>query len=98
MARRRRTRSRLPRRIALALLAIPALYLLAALIGSLIPVNPDWREPDEGITIYLADNGIHADLVLPVRVAGLDWAPLVPRSDMAGARPLVRLLKKRFHP
>jgi len=87
MARRRRTRSRLPRRIALALLAIPALYLLAALIGSLVPVNSDWREPDEGITIYLADNGIHADLVLPVRVAGLDWAPLVPRSDMADARP-----------
>ncbi len=37
--------SRWPRRIALAILAIPALYLLAALVGSLIPVNSDWEEP-----------------------------------------------------
>jgi len=71
----------------LAFAAIPLLYLAAALIGSLIPVNSAWREPDKGITIYLADNGVHADLILPVRAQGLDWAPLVPRSDMAAARP-----------
>ena len=71
----------------LAFAAIPLLYLAAALIGSLIPVNSAWREPDKGITIYLADNGVHADLILPVRAQGLDWAPLVPRSDMADARP-----------
>lgn len=87
MARRRKRKSSLAKRIALAILAIPALYLFAALLGSLIPVNADWREPDKGVTIYLADNGIHADLVLPVRAQGLDWAPLVPRSDMADAPP-----------
>ncbi len=90
MARRRRRKFRLARRIALILLAIPLLYLGAALIGSLIPVNRGWREPERGITIYLADNGVHADLVLPIRVAGLDWAPLVPRSDMADANPQAR--------
>lgn len=63
--------------------AIPALYLLAALAGSLIPVNRDWREPEQGTTIYIADNGIHADLILPLRAQGLDWAPLFPRSDFA---------------
>ena len=86
MARRRKSRSRTPRRIALGLLALPALYLLAALIGSLVPVNRAWREPDAGTTVYLADNGVHADLILPVRAQRLDWAPLVPRSDMADAR------------
>ena len=86
MARRRKSRSRTPRRIALGLLALPALYLLAALIGSLVPVNSAWREPDAGTTVYLADNGVHADLILPVRAQRLDWAPLVPRSDMADAR------------
>jgi uncharacterized protein (TIGR02117 family) len=65
---------------------LPIAYLVAALVGSLVPVNPDWREPQRGIAIYLADNGVHADLILPVRAQGLDWAPLVPRSDMAGAR------------
>ena len=73
--------------MALGLLIIPALYLLAALIGSLIPINAGWREPNQGITIYLADNGTHADLLLPVRAAGLDWAPLIPRSDMADVAP-----------
>jgi uncharacterized protein (TIGR02117 family) len=74
-----------PKRLALAILAVPILYLLAALAGSLIPVNRDWREPDEGITIYIANNGVHADLVLPVKAQGLDWAPLVPKSHFAQA-------------
>ena len=85
MAKRKR-RTRRPRRILLGLLALPLLYLAAALAGSLIATNRDWREPARGITIYLADNGLHADLVLPVRAAGLDWGPLVPRSDMAAAK------------
>jgi uncharacterized protein (TIGR02117 family) len=85
MARRRKTRRITLRRIVLALLAIPALYLFAALVGSLVPVNRGWHEPERGITIYLADNGTHADLILPVRAAGLDWAPFIPRSDMADA-------------
>lgn len=66
-----------------ALLAVPALYLLAALAGSLVPVNRAWEEPAAGITVYLADNGIHADIVMPVRAEGLDWVPLLPRRDFA---------------
>lgn len=85
MAKRKRRSPRWQRRILLGLLAIPIAYLAAALGGSLVATNSAWREPAQGITIYLADNGLHADLVLPVRAAGLDWAPLVPRSDMAAA-------------
>ena len=82
MPRRRRSRKlRWPTRIALAILAIPGLYLLAALMGGLIPLNAGWREPDDGITIYLANNGVHADLVLPAHAQGLDWRPLLPKSD-----------------
>lgn len=83
MPRRRRRKINWPTRIALAILAIPLIYILAALIGGLIPVNSEWREPDEGIAIYLANNGVHVDLVLPVDAQGLDWRPLVPKSDMA---------------
>jgi uncharacterized protein (TIGR02117 family) len=69
----------------LAVLGLPAAYLLAALLGSLIPVNRGWQEPTGGVTVYIADNGVHADLILPVRAAGLDWAPFIPHSDMADA-------------
>jgi uncharacterized protein (TIGR02117 family) len=83
MSRRRRRSRNWPARIALAILAIPLLYVLTALIGALIPVNAGWKEPAQGITIYVANNGVHADLVLPADARALDWRPLVPKSDMA---------------
>ncbi|MGN6059546.1 MAG: TIGR02117 family protein [Sphingomicrobium sp.] len=70
-----------------AVLVLPALYLIAALVGSLIPVNRGWTEPAQGTTVYIADNGIHADIVMPVKAQGLDWASVVPTSDMAAADP-----------
>jgi len=73
-------------RLLSAVLAFPALYLVAALIGSLIPVNRSWTEPAAGTTIYLADNGIHADVIMPVKAQGLDWSAFVPRSDMPSAQ------------
>lgn len=72
-------------RLLTALLAVPALYLAAALVGSFVPVNRGWNEPERGITVYIADNGIHADLVMPVKAEGLDWSALIPSADMAAA-------------
>jgi uncharacterized protein (TIGR02117 family) len=74
-------------RLLTVLLALPALYLSAALVGSLVPVNRNWTEPAQGTTVYLADNGIHADVIMPVKANGLDWAPLIPRSDFAAVPP-----------
>ena len=85
MARRRR-KSKAGRwvgRILTAVLALPGLYLVAALAGSLIPLNGGWTEPSEGTTVYIADNGIHADIVMPVNAQGLDWSGLIPRSAAA---------------
>jgi uncharacterized protein (TIGR02117 family) len=72
-------------RVVSAILAVPALYLIAALIGSLVPVNGGWREAAEGTTIYIADNGIHSDIIMPVKALGLDWRPIVPKTDFAAA-------------
>ena len=92
MARRRRRRSRgsWRRRIALALLAVALLYLAAALAGSLIAVNRGWTEPDSGTTIYLADNGVHADIIMPAAAGGLDWRPYFPAGDFAAPPPGAR--------
>ena len=85
--RRRRRKTSWFRRLALTVAAVPILYLIAALIGSLVPVNRAWTEPDEGVTIYLANNGIHSDIVMPAKAEGLDWTPYVPMSDFASADP-----------
>jgi uncharacterized protein (TIGR02117 family) len=70
-----------------AFLAIPAAYVLAALIGSLAPVNRGWAEPADGTTIYIADNGVHTDIIMPVRAQGLDWSRLLRSSDVEEAPP-----------
>lgn len=84
MARRRRKRSWL-KRVALALAAVPLLYLAAALAGSLIPVNRAWEEPAEGTTVYLRSNGIHVDILMPAQAEGLDWRPLFPANSFHAA-------------
>ena len=89
MARRRRKGTWVGRLLTL-LIALPALYLLAALAGSLIPANRGWTEPSQGTTVYLAANGIHTDIVMPVKAQGLDWGPLLPRSDFAAPNPQAR--------
>lgn len=78
------------RRLTFGLAAVPAIYLVAALVGSLVPVNRGWSEPDEGVTVYLANNGIHADILMPIRAQGLDWEPLVPRRHFAAPPPDAR--------
>jgi uncharacterized protein (TIGR02117 family) len=67
------------------LLAIPLLYLLAALVGGFVPLNSTWREPAEGTTVYLRSNGVHVDIVMPAQAQGLDWRPYFPVRDFAKA-------------
>ncbi len=87
MARRRRKSRKILRWLSIGLAAVPALYLLAALFGSLVPVNRGWKEADQGTTIYLADNGIHADIIMPASAQGLRWEPLVPKRHFAAPDP-----------
>ncbi len=49
------------------------LFLLAAWIGSSIPRNADWREPETGIPIMVASNGFHTGIVVPIVTAQKDW-------------------------
>lgn len=74
---------RLIKRILLLLAALPLTYFLAALLGSLAPRNPGWNEPEDGIAVFLESNGVHVDLVLPARAAGVDLYRLAPPRHLA---------------
>lgn len=59
------------------------LYLLAAFCLSRIEVNSDVVEKDD-VTIYLITNGVHADLVLPVKTEMKDWSESVKFENTMG--------------
>lgn len=61
-------------------------YVAAAAIGSAIPVNSHRTKPESGVRIYVADNGLHTDLVLPVRAEGIDWSELALAGNLADPR------------
>lgn len=74
------------KRIALGLAAIAALYIIAGLIGSLLPAHPRAAPPADAITIYVSDNGIHTGLILPARHDLADWSDLVRPEDLPDQR------------
>lgn len=81
--------------IAWPLFAI-GLFLLAGWIGSSIPRNRDWREPDAddptAITIFVETNGVHTALVLPRYTAQKDWSETFPAGDLGTpARPYTHI-------
>jgi uncharacterized protein (TIGR02117 family) len=74
-ASRRRTIRIILKGLAL-LVGLPLLYFLAAVIGSAMPANADWKEPEHGVTIFVRTNGVHTWLILPKATEGIDWRPL----------------------
>ena len=77
------------RRLGKALAAILAaivlalvLFALAAWIGSSIPRNGGWREPEQGIEILVGSNGVHTELVVPLDTPEKDWRADFPAADL----------------
>ena len=54
-------------------------YLLAAWIFASLPVNQ--AQPKGEITLYLVSNGIHTDVVMPLKNEIFDWTSVVNPAD-----------------
>ena len=50
------------------------LYGLSAFVLSIIPVNKKQSEHPKEYTIYIKSNGVHTDLVLPIKTDVKDWS------------------------
>lgn len=57
--------------------------MLAALVGSHIPANADWREPHEGVDIFVETNGVHVSLIVPMSAAGEDLSDLIRPDQLS---------------
>ena len=65
-----------------SLVAVVALFALSGWIGSSIPRNRGWHEPQQGIEIMVGTNGVHTELVLPLVTPEKDWRPVFPAADV----------------
>ena len=66
------------RRIVTAILALLSLYVAAALVLGLVPINRDFTETSGGIPIAVCSNGVHTDFILPVKTDEVDWSKVFP--------------------
>lgn len=58
----------------LGILAFVVVYLLIAILVPYIPVNSEDKNPAEDVAIYIKTNGVHTDIVVPVKNEFKDWS------------------------
>lgn len=57
-------------------------YVLAGWIGSSIPANRAFAEAEHGVEIFVATNGVHTAIAVPLRSKDMDWTRVFPPSDL----------------
>lgn len=68
------------RRLVLAILSLAVFYIALALVLGAIPVNRDFQQAADGVSIAVCSNGVHTDFVLPIKTEAVDWSALFPRE------------------
>lgn len=71
----------------LALLALVGLYVGVAAALMLLPANTSAPAEPPNIEAYVLSNGVHTDLVFPVRSAAMDWTALFDPRDAKAPPP-----------
>lgn len=66
-----------------ALVLLVVFYLICAFTLPKITVNGDTKPPAE-VNIYILTNGVHTDLILPVKTEYIDWGTLFPYNKTTG--------------
>jgi len=62
----------------MAIIAVALLYWLAERILSRISAKAEPSNLPKSITVYIMSNGVHTDIVLPVKNESKDWSALFP--------------------
>lgn len=67
----------------LAFFCLIVLYFCFSVIFSIVPVNGN-IEKDKDVVIFVRTNGVHTELVLPIRFDSIDWSTKVKFSNTKG--------------
>lgn len=68
------------------LLGVILLYVILALLLPLIPINAKKTTDPKVVELYILTNGVHTDLVLPVRTSQIDWSQKLPFKNTKGQK------------
>lgn len=69
-------------RVVLGMMAFVIVYLLCAFVLSRITVNSEDSDAKEDVTIYIKTNGVHTDIVIPIKNEFKDWSEKVQFSHI----------------
>ena len=69
-------------KIVLALVIFIVVYVVFALLIPYIPVNTKDVEPVEDVEVYIRTNGVHTDLVVPIKSYYKDWSKTIKYSHI----------------
>jgi len=58
----------------LGILAFFVLYIIVALVLPMFSVNSNDENPKEDVAIYIKSNGVHTDIVVPIKTEYKDWS------------------------
>ena len=61
------------------------IYLAAVVVLGFVSVNRSFAQAGNGIEIMVIDNGIHTDLVVPVKTSVFDWGNYINVGDYPAA-------------
>ena len=73
-------------RIVAGIVALPLIYFALAIFLGLVPANVAFRQPAQGITIFVRSNGVHTDIVMPKVNAEMDWRPYADPAHLRDPR------------
>lgn len=64
-------------------LLLIGLFMASAWIGSSLPANAGWKQPSEGIDIFVETNGVHVSLIVPLVAGGENLTDLIHPDQLS---------------
>jgi uncharacterized protein (TIGR02117 family) len=74
------------------LIGIAGLYLAAAFVLSHISVEKADPQASPDVQVFLHSNGVHTDIVVPIKTAQMDWSRQLPFSDIPSGDTTMRYI------
>jgi uncharacterized protein (TIGR02117 family) len=75
-----------------ALVGVAGLYLASAFVLSRIPVEKADPHASPDVLVYLHTNGVHTDIVVPVKTPQMDWSQPLPYSNIPSGDTTLRYI------